>query len=200
MKLRTLAILTAVFALLIGFVAPASAQLFGDELVIADFNTGDKPNNLGGDLGAWDKDPNDETQWCEMTFEYGEDATGDADGYALRLTYDVDSPSPAYNGFWTKLEGEDFSDYNTLNIYVKGDNAKGFSSRMKLELKDYQKSAHYIVSGITGEWQKFSIPFEKFRAISDWSAMNELVIVFDDMNSNPKEGSILVDQITVSRN
>ena len=101
----------------------ASAQAV-EELVVLDFDTGDKPNNLGGDFGAWDKDPNDDTQWCEVSFEYGDDALGEPDGYSLRLSYDVDSPSPAYNGFWTKLEGEDFSDYNTLNLYVKGDSEK----------------------------------------------------------------------------
>jgi len=185
-------------ALLLGMPLVATAQ-FADELVLMDFNTGDKPNNLGGDFGAWDKDPNDDTQWSEVTFEYGEDALGEPDGYALRMTYDVDSPSPAYNGFWTKLEGEDFSDYNTMNIYIKGDANKGFTKRIKIELKDYQRTAAYIVSGITEEWQKFSIPFEKFRTISDWSSMNEFVIVFDDINSNPKEGSILVDHITVSQ-
>jgi len=185
-------------ALLLGLPLVAAAQ-FADELVLMDYNTGDKPNNLGGDFGAWDKDPNDDTQWCEVTFEYGEDALGEPDGYALRMTYDVDSPSPAYNGFWTKLEGEDFSDYNTINIYIKGDSDKGFTKRIKIELKDYQRTAAYIISGITEEWQKFSIPFEKFRTISDWSSMNELVIVFDDINSNPKEGSILIDHVTISQ-
>lgn len=198
MKTKLFLIMVAVVTFAMLGITPANAQ-FGDELVIMDFNTGDKPNNLGGDFGAWDKDPNDDTQWCELSFEYGEDALGEADGYSLRLNYDVDSPSPAYNGLWAKLEGEDFSDYNTLNIYIKGDSNKGFTSRIKIELKDFQKSAAYVLSGITEEWQKFSIPFEKFRAISDWSAMNEFVIVFDDMNSNPKEGSILIDNVSVSR-
>ena len=183
----------------IGYMPMIASAVAVEELVVLDFDTGDKPNNLGGDFGAWDKDPNDDTQWCEVSFEYGDDALGEPDGYSLRLSYDVDSPSPAYNGFWTKLEGEDFSDYNTLNLYVKGDSEKGFTKRLKIELKDYQKTAAYIVSGVTEKWQKVSIPFEKFRTISDWSSMNEFVIVFDDINSNPKEGSILFDQVTVSR-
>ena len=78
--------------------------------------------------------------------------------------------------------------------------AKGFTKRIKIELKDdANKSAAYIISGITDEWQKFAIPFEKFRTISDWSSMNELVIVFDDINTSPKVGSIYVDQISVSQ-
>jgi len=198
--MKTMHVVGIVLALALAVMMPfGSCAVAGDELVILDFDTGDKPNNLGGDFGAWDKDPNDETQWCEISFEYGDDAKGLEDGYSLRLSYDVDSPNPAYNGFWTKLEGEDFSGYNTLNLYIKGDAEKGFTKRLKVELKDYQKTAAYIISGITDSWQKFSIPFEKFRAISDWSSMNEFVVVFDDINSNPKSGSILIDDVSVSQ-
>ena len=170
-----------------------------NELVIADFDTGDKPNNIGGDFGGWDKDPNDESQGTQMSFD-SDDSQGDASGYAIRLDYDVDSPNPAYNGFWMKLNGEDATPYNTLNFYVKGDAKAGYTKRFKIELKDMtNKPSAYIVSGVTDQWQKISIPFEKFRRIENWNSLNELVFVFDDINSSPKTGSILVDQITLSK-
>ena len=170
-----------------------------NELVIADFDTGDKPNNVGGDFGGWDKDPNDESQGTQMSFDT-DDSQGDASGYSIRLDYDVDSPNPAYNGFWMKLNGEDATAYNTLNFYVKGDAKLGYTKRFKIELKDMtNKPSAYIVSGVTDQWQKISIPFEKFRRIENWNSLNEFVIVFDDINSNPKTGSILIDQITLSK-
>ena len=68
MKAKWLVGAMLVLALLVSPSVIVSA--FGtDELVILDFDTGDKPNNIGGDFGAWDKDPNDETQWCEISFE-----------------------------------------------------------------------------------------------------------------------------------
>lgn len=171
----------------------------GKELVIADFDSGDKPNNIGGDFGSWDKDPNDETQFCQMAFE-GDDALGNASGYSVRLDYDVDSPNPAYNGFWMKLNGEDATAYNAVSFHIKGDAEKGFTKRVKLELKDMSNQpSPYIVTGITDKWQKITIPFEKFRKIKDWSAMNEFVVVFDDINSNPKAGTIYIDQITFEK-
>ncbi len=171
----------------------------GNELVVADFDTGDKPNNIGGDFGAWDKDPNDETQGTKMSFE-SEDALGDPAGYSVRLDYDVDSPNPAYNGFWMKLNGLNATNYNTLNFYIKGDPKAGFTKRVKIELKDMSnKPSPYIVSGVTDQWQKISIPFEKFRRVADWTALNEFVVVFDDINSNPKSGSVYVDQIALSK-
>jgi len=177
--------------------APAKAAATGgSEIVIADFNTGDKPNNIGGDFGTWDKDPNDETQFSQMAFE-GDDALGDAQGYSVRLDYDVDSPNPAYNGFWMKLNGEDATPYNAVTFYLRGDAEKGFTKRLKIELKDMSNvPSPYIVTGITDKWQKFTIPFEKFRKVKDWSAMNEFVVVFDDINSNPKSGTIYIDNVS----
>ena len=171
----------------------------GNELTIADFDTGDKPNNLGGDFGAWDKDPNDPTQGCKMSFEQ-DDAKGESGGYSIRLDYSVDSPNPAYNGFWMKFNGEDATPYNTLNFFVKGDAKAGYTKRFKIELKDMtNKPSAYIVSGVTDKWQKISIPFEKFRKIENWNSLNEFVIVFDDINSSPKKGSILIDDISFSK-
>lgn len=149
----------------------------GKDLVIADFDSGEKPNNIGGDFGAWSKDPDDETQSCNMSFEQ-EDALGDKAGYSVRLDYDVDSPNPAYNGFWLKLNGLDATEYNTLSFYIKGDAKAGYSKRVKIEIKDSKVSSGYIMNGITDAWQKVSIPFDKFRRIGDWAALNELVVVF----------------------
>jgi hypothetical protein len=191
--------LTLVALMIVGFGVAAYAAPASNELVIADFDTGDKPNNIGGDFGGWDKDPNDESQGTQMSFDT-DDSQGDAAGYSIRLDYDVDSPNPAYNGFWMKLNGEDATAYNTLNFYVKGDAKAGYTKRFKIELKDMtNKPSAYIVSGVTDQWQKVSIPFEKFRRIENWNSLNELVFVFDDINSSPKTGGILIDQITFSK-
>lgn len=184
--------------LLLGSSSPV-VMAQGTELVLADFNAGDKPNNVGGDFGSWDKDPDDDTQGTQMAFE-PDDALGNATGYSVRLDYDVDSPNPAYNGFWMKLAGEDARDFNTLSFYIKGDAAKGFTKRVKVELKDQTgRPSPYVVANVTGEWQKVSVPFEKFRRISDWSSLSEFVVVFDDVNSRPKAGSVYIDQILLSK-
>ena len=173
-----------------------------DEIIIADFNNppenkGDAVySNQGGQYGVWDLDPYDDTQTCILAFSYDDVFKN---GYSIELTYDVDSPRPAYNGFWLKLMGEDFTRYNTLNLYIRGDEIIGFTKRLKIELKDFEKTAAYVIDNITHEWQKFSIPFEKYRRIKDWSNMNELVIVFDDIVSKPKTGIIYIDHITISK-
>lgn len=199
MKKKNLCVslIIAMFVVL-AFGVSAPAVMAFEELVVADFDTGDKPNNIGGDFGAWDKDPNDDTQGTQMSFET-DDALGDPAGYSVRLDYDVDSPNPAYNGFWMKLNGEDATAFNTLSFYVKGDATDGYTKRIKIELKDMSnRPSPYIVSGITDEWQEISIPFEKFRRIQDWSSLNEFVVVFDDINSSPKSGTIYFDNLSFS--
>ena len=192
-KLNALVVMMALTAVFLG--VQSTSALANRELVVADFDTGDKPNNIGGDFGGWDKDPNDETQGTQLSFE-PDDALGDPAGYAIRLDYDVDSPNPAYNGFWMKMNGEDASGYNTLSFYLRGDGETGFTKRIKIELKDMSnKPSPYIVTGITDQWKKFSIPFEKFRRVNDFSSMNEFVIVFDDINSNPKSGTVYIDHV-----
>lgn len=200
MKKTNLFALMAVVAFVFSLVQPAmAAKENSGGLVIADFDTGDKPNNIGGDFGAWDKDPNDDTQGTKLSFE-PDDALGDPAGYAAKLTYDVDSPNPAYNGFWMKLNGENATAYNTLSFYIKGDKNAGFTKRLKIEMKDMtNKSSPYIVSSISDTWQKVSVPFEKFRRITDWSAANEIVFVFDDINSSPKTGALYIDQISFEK-
>jgi len=165
-------------------------------LKVADFDSGEKPNNLGGDFGAWEKDPTDLTQTCRDSFS-SEVKYGDK-GYSLRLVYDVDSPNPAYNGFWTKLNNQDITGYKELVFYVKGDEEKGFTTRFKVELKNPTQVGSFLITGVTGDWQKVTVPLEKFKAITEWSQMTEFVVVFDDLTSNPKEGVIYIDDIYFS--
>jgi len=188
MNLVVILVMTMAFAL----VGRSNAAI----LKVADFDSGEKPNNLGGDFGAWDKDPTDLTQTCMDSFssevKYGEK------GYSLKLTYDVGSPNPAYNGFWTKLQNQDLRDYKELVFYVKGDEEKGFTRRFKVELKNPTQVGSFLVMGVTSEWQKVIIPFLKFKTITDWSQMTEFVVVFDDLTSNPKEGVIYIDDVYFS--
>jgi len=168
-----------------------------NELVISDFDTGDKPNNLGGDFGSWNKDPEDTTQGCTISFET-DDVLNDPAGYSLKLDYDVDSPNPAYNGLWMKLNDLDASSYKAISFYVRGEGLNNFTKRIKLELKDSaMNSSPYVVSGITDSWQKIQVPFDRFKKVKDWSSLGEFVIVFDNIDSNPKQGTILIDQIAL---
>jgi hypothetical protein len=169
-----------------------SAAIF----MISDIDSGSKPNNIGGDFGCWNKDEGDPTQGCAMRFN--PDIKHGSSGYSLQLDYDVDSPNPAYNGFWMKLQSLDVSKYDRLIFWVKGDKAAGFSSSIKLELKNAKgEVGRYTLNDITDSWREITVPLSQFSGLTDLSSMTEFVIVFDDMTcATRKQGTIYIDDIS----
>lgn len=179
-------------SVLIGVIA-LTVEVRAEKMVVADFDKGAPVTNIGSKFGAWDKDPNDSTQYCETKFS-DEIKVGNS-GKSLAIKYDVDSPNPAYNGIWMKLNNMNASKYKSLVLYVKGDD-NGHTSTFKTELKNARESASYIVSGITSDWQKIVIPLKEYAGLTDYSALTEFVIVFDDINVTEKTGTIYVDDIS----
>jgi len=175
-------------------VVALAALTSAQALTVADFDTGDKPNNLGGDFGAWDKDPADSSQSCVEGFDEGNTRQGL--GYCMRLKYDVDSENAAFNGFWMKLEQVDASPFSKLVFWAKGDASSGFTTALKVELKTPSERGATYIDGISPKWSRFEIPLADFY-ISDLSELNECVMVFEDRTCDPKEGVIFVDDVSL---
>ena len=176
----------------------AEPQKAVEALVLADFDTGEKPNNVGGNFGSWNRDPSDLTQWCKEGFDnltrHGEK------GFAMRLNYSVDSPNPAYNGFWMMLPNLDASKYDTLNLWVKGDAQAGYTTVFKIEIKNAAKQVgRYYVSNVTDQWQQISIPLSEFKGLVDRATLTEFVIVFEDRMATNKKGTVYIDDISFSK-
>lgn len=168
-----------------------------ESALIADFNSGETVGNMGQTFEVWLKgDGSDTTQTCEISFVDG-DAMGEGDGKVLRVDYDVDSENPAYNGMRFNFDGYDASAFKALSFYIKGDAEHGFSDKIKLEMIGANKRpSPTIVTGLTSEWQKITIPFSEFFGIRDWTQVHQLVLVFADILNKPKTGTIYFDQFT----
>ena len=157
-----------------------------NRLVVADFNSGHKPNNLGQEWGAWNFDPSDPEQECVDSVE----------GHALRLDYDVQSSKAAFNGFWMKLGGLDASPYEWFSFQIRGAADGKFTKRLKVELKTLKgEQASYPVQVLSSQWQSVRIPFKKNPAVTDWTRVSEFVVVFDDVLATYKKGTLFFDQI-----
>ena len=167
---------------------------FTDELIAANFDNGEKPNNLGGNFGAWNKDPSDPTQWCKEGFD-NVNRRGDT-GFTMKLDYSVDSPNPAYNGFWMTLPNLDASKYDAINLWVKGDPKAGYTTVFKIELKNANKqTGRYYVSNVSDQWQEISIPLSEFKGLIDKTNLTEFVLVFEDRMASNKKGVLYIDDI-----
>ncbi|MDD5423219.1 MAG: hypothetical protein WC592_05285 [Candidatus Omnitrophota bacterium] len=198
-KLLNAAMVLAMAVLLLAPAAMAAEKDSSNELMIADFDTGEKPNSIGGDFGAWNKDPTDFTQGCTESFDsvnrYG------VKGFCMKLDYSVDSKNPAYNGFWMNLQNLDATKYDNIAMKVKGDAKVGYTTVFKVELKNAAKQiGRYYVTNITDQWQDIVIPLKAFKGITDYSNLTEIVVVFEDRVASNKKGVIYIDDIRLTKN
>ncbi|MDP8216260.1 MAG: glucoamylase family protein [Candidatus Kaelpia imicola] len=161
--------------------------------LLSHFNEKENKTNLG-EFGAWDKAPNDYSQSCYDSFSpltyVG------SRGYSLRIDYDVDSPSSAFNGVWFDLGAADLSKYKQLVIWAKGDTDRGYTKDFKIEVQSSQgRRGAYYITGLSDSWQEYLIDLDQFVGISEWDSMRKLVIVFEDWKATQKEGTIYIDDI-----
>jgi hypothetical protein len=166
----------------------------GADLMVADFNSGAKPNNLGGDFGAWIKDPADPMQGAIESFD-ARDRFG-AKGYALRLIYSVASKNPAFGGLWFRLQNLDASKYAALALRVRGDAGLGYTQVFKVELKDaVDQSNFFYVRNVTDQWQDIVIPLGDFQGMANPKKLKEFVIVIEDSTATAKQGVLYFDDL-----
>ncbi|MBN2453132.1 MAG: hypothetical protein JXB40_02570 [Candidatus Omnitrophica bacterium] len=167
---------------------------------IADFSKGELVNNFGGECGTWEKYPDDMGQSIAAAIDKVT-RRGDS-GAALKLEYNVKSPPDSANGFWIPLGNLDASSYDHFEFWVKGDEKSGFTTLFKIEFKKTQKDADgkdesiqasYVVKGVTGKWQKISIPLPVMNGILDWHDLKEFVISFEKKRVDNSAGTLYFD-------
>ncbi|OGW83124.1 MAG: hypothetical protein A2Z83_05820 [Omnitrophica bacterium GWA2_52_8] len=166
-----------------------AVQAPSPDAVVADFEGEDLMNKLGGESGSWNMDTTDENNSytdADLVEVPGPDGKP---AKVLRLTYSVESEVPSQNGFWTKLMGLDATPYDHLYFDVKGDEAKGFTTIFKVEIKkpkpdhrtpEEKASAQPVdpsavekIKGsfkvpVTGQWETVKIPLNKMTGLMDF--------------------------------
>ncbi|MDP8233196.1 MAG: hypothetical protein P9M06_00110 [Candidatus Saelkia tenebricola] len=175
--------------------------LNAEELKIADFDRGEKPNLISGDYGTWNRIEWDRSQFCNESITSDPRIAYNGRGCSLTLDYDVDSPnSPAYNGFWMRLERMDLRNWEYLSFYAKGDEGIGYTETLTVEMKNiHGKIASFLVEGITSKWRKIVVPFEAMNKAEDFSEVYEFSIIFDEKTVTKKTGRIFIDEFYLYR-
>ena len=201
MKGKTdIAVIAAVF-LGLAFLCcpPASAE----DLMIASFEGGGQ-SDIGTAIGTWSSDTLDTSQGCtiEVTPLYGVMGRTTQEAHVLKITYDVATTGPAFNGIYIKLNNIDLTPYDGMNFLIKGDSEKGFTTKFKVGLKNTKgERATCVLNWVTDEWQMLEIPMREFKAlgtVTDWKHMTEIFFTFDDMTVDSKEGVLYVDEVKFS--
>jgi len=189
--------------LLLTSILAYSPPSFASDLMIASFENG-QLSDIGTDIGTWTSNSLDTSQGCTMEIIpiYGVMGRADVETNILKITYDVATTGPAFNGIYIKLNGMDLSAYDEISMLIKGDAEKGFTTKFKVELKNEKgERKTYLLKGITSDWQKITIPLDRLKgpvSIIDWSRMSKMSITFDDMTVDSKEGVLYIDEIKLS--
>lgn len=165
----------------------------GQRVVIADFNRAGHRTNAGDAFGAWHSDPGDRTQFCRIRL-VDHERVG-PQGFGLMLEYDVDSPNPAYGGFWMKITQVAVRAFGAVTFDIKGDAARGFTRQLWMELKDGTRVARFRLEGITASWKRMRIPLREFDGITRLRNVTEFVIVIDDETATVQEGALYLDNV-----
>ena len=193
---------------------PIHAAEKSDFFIIQDFNSEDYVNQVGGKMGKWELDPNDKSQWCNISLSPN-DAIRTESGASLRIDYNIKInieshvtgtnfkeayvPADNFNGIYMFLNRFNAQPYRYLCFFAKGDAQEGFTRSFKVELKDGQRSAPVFLEGLTDSWKAFYFPLSDFSSTINLSTLTEFVIVFDN-NVTRKLGTIYLDKIGFSKN
>ena len=159
------------------------------EVLVADFENGDAVRNrVSGANTTFTRDAADTT--VSLSLRIDQDAT--RPGKCLRVDYDMDSPNPAFGGLTFDLNKADASGCDTLVLRLRGTPAKA-----KFELHGRGGGgAKYVVGIKPDAWTEIAIPFIDFGGmITDWGEMHRIVIVLEDRISEPRTGTLWVDDV-----
>lgn len=175
-------------------------------MLIDDFDDGDSNNSLNE--GTWAVSPT-APNYCNPAPVDDPALVHGGSGQSLQLDYGV-SGEDNWVGYWTKFSFwisdaepvffRDISLYQSLTFWVKGD--KGGES-FNIGFKDGNEKVweininDYLTGGVTGSWQKVSIPLYAFWGISDWSKIDTMSIVFNDAIKSGA-GKIYIDDIELT--
>jgi len=156
------------------------------EFVIADFNSAERKNALGGEFGAWASADDQPVAKC----------ADELIGGAWKISYDITNEG-SYCWLWMKLNNLDGSQYKNLIIVVKGEGE--FSSKFFVELKtdNGARVSRATVDGVTTDWKTITIPLSQFKELPSLQGLSELTTVFDNQIASVKKGTILIDTISL---
>lgn len=162
-------------------------------LIVANFDTCNHTNNLGGLMGAAYNLP-------DFMMEQFIPMTGR--GCVAKLDYDIKN----WAAFWMKLQYSNLTDYNTLTFDIKSEiPAPG---DIKIELKrfcsggDCGEISIRRVTGIDTNWRTFTVSMADFGPtgfpgippLSSWENIEELVFTFESDHAG-NDGVVYIDNV-----
>ena len=115
----------------------------------------------------------------------------------VRVAYDLNDPYPATKTFAIMIPNKDATKYSKLNLSIRGMHG-GYPGVVKLIVSNLKnEKATYYIQNVGADWQKVSVPFEKLN-LTDWTTLREVAFVLEAWNTDFRQGTLLIDDISFS--
>ena len=116
----------------------------------------------------------------------------------IKIPYNLNDPYPSVKAFSLSVPDVNLTKYSKLNFTIRG-LSEGYPGVVKIVIKNERNEiASYFVQDVKMQWQHFSIPFEEFKQITDWTNLSEISFVFEAWNVDRKKGIVLIDDVCFS--
>ena len=116
----------------------------------------------------------------------------------LRIIYNLDYPYPPVKTFSLAVPKMNVTKYRKLNFSIRG-MEEAYPGVVKLVLKNQKNEiSSYLIKDVRSDWQEYSIPFEAFAEITDWTNLTDISFIFEAWNAEKKKGAVLIDNLCFS--
>ncbi|MCG6870647.1 MAG: DUF3131 domain-containing protein [Gammaproteobacteria bacterium] len=173
-------------------------------LVLHDFERESLVGNLGGMVKSWIRGDG-EVRLSLTPMTQTENPGGNQ---ALHFGYALgeEGGTTSTVGLQLDLNGLDASDYDHLELRVRGDVSAGFAEAFKVQFlrpsnlaPKMKESGSYVITGIDGGWQRIRIPLNIMNGIRDWTRLKHFVVALQYLRTNPLSGAYFIDDIALIR-
>lgn len=111
----------------------------------------------------------------------------------IRVSYNLNEPFPQIKRFTLTVPNVNVLKYKKINFVMRGFSS-AYPGVVKVIVRNRRNEAsEYFARDVKVDWQNFSIAFDQFKEITDWSSLKEIEFVFEAWNVEKKQGTVLID-------
>jgi len=115
------------------------------------------------------------------------------EGQAIALDYDFRSGADLVGGLWLDVSEHDFSGYDLLGFWIKGESTLGFSKIVGITIEDkFGNRVTKMSSQISGEWGKVEMSLNSLKD-KKFSNIVEINIFIDKRYTSIEAGRCYID-------
>ncbi len=128
--------------------------------------------------------------------------------HALHVRYVLDTTAieAAPVGLGIALANLDASDDDHLELWIRGDTDEGYAPDVRVGFRrprtgrpEVTETGSWLVSGVTGEWQRVLVPLNSMGGIHRWRDLTELFVLVEPRAQSAPSGAYFLDDIALVR-